>query len=96
LLPIGVEQIEWPKDIIEWAGGGASLREIYEVPLNIVLNQCGGFTMGDLVDDLDSFWESEFTSFDCRAKSDDTWEIPLSQCKWKVSLHAPTETAEKD
>lgn len=96
LLPIGVECIEWPKVILDWAGD-RSLRELYEAAFNQVLDECGGFSMGDLVDDLDEFWGSKFEATPSEIDPEETWEIPLSQCKWKPSLHAaPTEVTKEE
>lgn len=90
LLDVGIEYIEWPKEIVDWAKGKSStLKELYEGVLNEVLDKNGGFSMEDLVDDLDEFWSNPETTGAHKPQSEE-WSILLSQCTRKPE--PPTES----
>lgn len=91
LLGVGIEYIEWPKEILDWAKEQEeSLKELYEEPLNRMLDE-SGFTIEDLVDDIDEFWDRPLDGGPHKAESNEEWEIPLSGCRWKPKLYAPGE-----
>ena len=94
LMGVGIEMIDWPKDIMTWVRTqeGETLRSLYEEPLNLVLSQIGGgLSMRDLIEDefADEFWDDAQTGKAFKKpKSEKVWNIPLSKCRVNVKLRA--------
>eukprot|EP00540_Astrosyne_radiata_P015229 CAMPEP_0116828650 /NCGR_PEP_ID=MMETSP0418-20121206/3766_1 /TAXON_ID=1158023 /ORGANISM="Astrosyne radiata, Strain 13vi08-1A" /LENGTH=179 /DNA_ID=CAMNT_0004457547 /DNA_START=9 /DNA_END=548 /DNA_ORIENTATION=- len=97
LLDAGVEELEWPLETLEfWAKKKKNnhLRELYEGPLNVILDQVASATLEDIGGGVDELFDSaEGSPF--RADEEGEWEIPLSKCVWKPCLRPEEEEHQK-
>ena len=90
LMPVGIEQMEWPQEILDWAGNNTSkpsLRELYQDILNEIFDATAGCTLEDMVDDVDEFWANPIVANRTDNPDLEEWEIPLSGCTLKPKLH---------
>lgn len=86
LLVPGIESVEFPPDIVYMADKrGTSLRDMYERPLEKVLNMQGNMSLVDLYggsDVVEQFWAKPdvMRRRTPLASENDRWIIPLSGC----------------
>lgn len=95
LLTAGIEYPEFPSVIVSMAQErGVSLREMYEVPLNAVLeSQSPSITLKDIFGDegsYEEFWKEPPVARRRRPPGGDPWRISLADCVWMKTLDGTT------
>jgi hypothetical protein len=96
LLTAGIEYPEFPSVIVSMAQErGVSLREMYEVPLNAVLeSQSPSITLRDVLggddDSYEEFWKEPPVARRRRPPGGDPWRISLVDCVWMKTLDGAT------
>lgn len=102
LLPAGIEHPIFPTLIVQLAEErGVSLRDMYEEPLNAILQyQPPKITLFDLYsrDEVaySSFWEDVPVARRRRPPSSNPWKFSLGDCIWIETLAGKKSLGEKD
>ena len=94
LAGVGIECMEWPSELLG-EESAALLRSSYEKFLNqIISKQMSGYSLSDLVDDVEEFWDQPVEVRPPKSKAD-IWKIPLSQCKLKQTTMGTDQSLNK-
>lgn len=90
LLTAGVEYPEFPSIIVSYAQErGVSLREMYELPFNSVI-EAQKLTMKDMIggdDAYEEFWREPQVARRRRPPGGDPFRISLGECVWAETLN---------